>query len=332
LFAGFSILGFVIFISVVVLVINGLGIIHIPVVFFQGLLPVAGIFLSLMIFMIIFAGTNLRRISVPLDDLLIAANKVAEGDYSTRIEEKGPPEVLSLTKAFNSMATRLQVNDEQRRALLADVSHELRTPLTIIQGNLEGVLDGMYQADDQKMRSILEETRVLSRLVDDLKTLSLAESGTLKLTREPIELTALVREILNGYQSQANNAAVMIDLSSTDSNITSDVDPERIRQVLSNLISNALRYTPRNGLVRIGLIKNPMILDQCIQISVSDNGPGIASEDLPHIFERYYKSNDSHGMGLGLSIAKYIIEAHGGEIKASSEVGKGTTISFSLPC
>jgi signal transduction histidine kinase len=331
LFAAFNFLGMAVFVSVVVFVINGLGIIHIPADLFQSLLPFAGIFLALMIAMLVMAGANLRRISIPMDELLAAANRVAEGDYSTRVYEKGPAEVLSLTKAFNSMTSRLQVNDQQRRALLADVSHELRTPLTIIQGNLEGVLDGLYPADETRLRSILEETQVLSRLIDDLRTLALAESGTLKLRHEPTDLAALVREIVAGYQSQSDAAGVRVEMSLPEGELLLDMDPERIRQVISNLMNNALRYSPRNGLVRISLFESISTSGKQAVISVADNGPGIAREDLPHIFDRFYKSNDSHGMGLGLSIAKYIVEAHGGEIKAGSEAGQGTTISFSLP-
>ena len=331
LFAAFNFLGVVVFVTVVIFVINGLGIIHIPVDLFQGLLPFSGIFLALMIALVVLAGTNLRRISVPLDDLLAASNRVAEGDYTTRVDEKGPPEVLSLTKAFNSMASRLQVNDQQRRAFLADVSHELRTPLTIIQGNLEGVLDGMYPADETRLRSILEETKVLSRLIDDLRTLTQVESDALKLRREPTDLATLVREIVAGYRSQSDATGVRIEMSLPEGELSLDVDPERIRQVISNLMTNALRYSPRNGFVKISISESSSTAEKRAMISITDDGPGIATEDLPHIFDRFYKSNDSHGMGLGLSIAKYIVEAHGGEIKANSEPGQGTTISFSLP-
>jgi signal transduction histidine kinase len=320
-----------VFISVVIFVVNGLGIIHIPADLFQGLLPFAGIFLALMIAMVVMAGANLRRISIPLDELLAAAHRVAEGDFSTRVVEKGPPEVLSLTEAFNSMASRLQINDQQRRALLADISHELRTPLTIIQGNLEGVLDGLYPPDETRLRSILEETQVLSRLIDDLRTLALAESGTLILRREPADLKVLVQEIVAGYQAQSDAAGVRVEMSLPEGELVLDVDPERIRQVISNLMNNALRYSPRNGLVKISLSRSVSTSGKQAVISVADNGSGIATEDLPHIFDRFYKSNDSHGMGLGLFIAKYIVEAHGGEIKAGSDAGQGTTISFSLP-
>jgi signal transduction histidine kinase len=342
LFAGFGFLGVAVFVAVLVIVTYSLGIIQVPAAVFQGLFPVAGVFLAFMIVMVVLAGTNLRRMSVPLDDLLAASNRVAEGDYSVRVEEKGPPEVLSLTRAFNSMASSLQVSDQQRRALLADVSHELRTPLTIIRGNLEGVLDGLYPADEASLRSILEETQILSRLIDDLRTLAQAESGALQLRREPADLVALIRDAVAAHKSQADAAEVRIEISLTDSELSLEVDPERIRQVLSNLLTNALRYTPRGGLVRVALADSvsgavpgslgmPERTNRSAVISVTDSGPGIAPADLPHIFDRFYRSNDSHGMGLGLSIAKYIVEAHGGKMYASSEAGHGTKISFSLP-
>ena len=147
----------------------------------------------------------------------------------------------------------MQVGDQQRRALLADISHELRTPLTIIRGNLEGVLDGLYPADEASLRSILEETQILSRLIDDLRTLAQAESGALQLRREPADLSALIRDAVAALKSQAEAGGVQIETSLPESEPTAEVDPERIRQVLSNLMSNALRYTPRGGLVRISL-------------------------------------------------------------------------------
>ena len=331
MFAAINLMGLAIFVPVIVFLMNGLGIIHLQGVFFSALLPFVAIFVGITIVVVVLAGTNLRRMSVPLDDLLAASNRVAEGDYSIRVDEKGPPEVLSLTKAFNSMISRLQINDLQRRAILADVSHELRTPLTIIQGNLEGVLDGIYNADEPRLKSILEETRILSRLIDDLRTLTLAESGTLNLRREPTDLKALVRETVAGFQSQADATGVKIELSMPAGEILINVDPERIRQVLLNLLANAFRYSPRNGIVRIGLSESRSTSANQARITIMDDGPGIASDDLHHIFDRFYKSGDSHGMGLGLSIAKYIVEAHGGEIKATSDADHGTTISFSLP-
>jgi signal transduction histidine kinase len=268
--------------------------------------------------------------SVPLDNLLEASDKVAEGDFSARVEEKGPPEVRALTRGFNSMAERLQVNDQQRRNMLADVSHELRTPITVIQGNVEGILDGLYPADEARLKSILEETQVLSRLVDDLRTLALAESGGLYLKREPINLAEIIRDAVSGFEAQIKEKAIRIEMSlhgEEDANI----DPQRIREVLANLLSNALRYTPPGGVVNVNLVETGSGVERSVTISIEDNGPGIDPTDLPHVFERFYKSSDSGGMGLGLSIARYLVEAHGGKIWAESELGRGTKISFTIP-
>ena len=284
----------------------------------------------LLIFTIGWGARSLRRISKPLDELVDASNKVAEGDYSVRVEERGPPEIYSLMRGFNSMAERLQANDQQRRNMLADVSHELRTPITVIQGNVEGILDGLYPADETRLKSIMEETQILSRLVDDLRTLALAERGALHLKREPVDLAELIRDTVAGFESQAREKDIRLELSPIDIEEI-NIDPQRVREVLMNLISNALRYTPRGGVIKVGFTESTSGVEKNAVVFVEDNGPGIESADLPHVFERFYKSSDSGGMGLGLSIAKYLVEAHGGRIWAESEVGKGTKISFSLP-
>jgi signal transduction histidine kinase len=222
------------------------------------------------------------------------------------------------------MAARLQANDEQRRDLLADVTHELRTPLTVIQGNLEGLLDGIYPRDDAHLEPILEETRVLSRLIDDLRTLALAESGALKLQQEPTDLAILVSETVAFFQAQANGVELSADV---EPGLVLEIDPARIRQVLENLITNALRYTPRGETIRVQC----SVEGAYVKVSVSDTGAGISPDDLPHIFDRFYKSHDSRGTGLGLAIAKNLVIAHGGEISAQSTVGRGTTIHLTLP-
>jgi len=214
--------------------------------------------------------------------------------------------------------------------MLADVSHELRTPITVIQGNVEGILDGMYPADEPRLKSILEETQILSRLVDDLRTMALAESGSLQLRREPTALLPLIQEVATGFESQAKEKNISVQTSLVDVE-EMNVDPLRLREVLGNIISNALRYTPPGGDVRVGLKESAVGEDRSVTIYVHDSGAGIESADLPHIFDRFYKSSDSGGMGLGLSIARYIIEAHGGKIWAESEIGKGTKISFTIP-
>jgi signal transduction histidine kinase len=235
-------------------------------------------------------------------------------------------------RGFNSMAERLQANDQQRRNMLADVSHELRTPITVIQGNVEGILDGLYPADEARLKSILEETQVLSRLVDDLRTLALAESGALRLKREPTNLAELIRDTTGNFQAPATEKEIRLGMSLDDAE-EANIDPQRIREVLTNLLSNALRYTPRGGNVRVGLMESSSSVPEgrAITIFVEDNGPGIEATDLPRVFDRFYKSSDSGGMGLGLSIARYLVEAHAGRIWAESEVGKGTKISFTLP-
>jgi signal transduction histidine kinase len=330
LFMAFNLFGFVIFLAIAVFVLNALGLIRLTADQFHWFYPVAGVFAGLMVALMAMAGLNLRRMSIPLDNLLDASNKVAEGDYSARVDEKGPPEVRLMARAFNSMASRLQVNDQQRRAMLADVSHELRTPITVMQGNLEGMLDGVYSADAERLKSLYEETQVLSRLVDDLRTLALAESGSLQLKREPTDLRPLIREIVSGFDSQAGARGIKVELSL--GNVQElELDPLRIREVLSNLLANALRYSPPEATVRIALADSGTGPEGGALISIEDRGPGLPAADLGRVFDRFYKSSDSGGMGLGLSIAKYLVEAHGGRIWAESPAGGGTRISFTLP-
>jgi signal transduction histidine kinase len=273
---------------------------------------------------------SLRRMSVPLDELLNASNRVAEGDYSVRVDEKGPPEVRSLTHAFNLMTGKLELNDRQRRNMLADISHELRSPITIMQGNLEGMIDGVYSADVEKLKSLYDETQLLSRLVDDLRTLSLAESGSLHLKSTPTDLGLLIREAASSFTSQVEERQIRISFDLSDGE-TINMDAMRIREVLMNLLANAVRYTPRQGEIRVGAAESVLAEESSVTVFVQNSGEGIESGDLSRIFDRFYKSSDSGGMGLGLSIAKYLVEAHGGRIWAESEAGRGTKISFMLP-
>ena len=294
------------------------------------LIPFGFLAFVLMLIAISWGVRSVRRWSAPLDNLVEASSKVADGDFSARVEERGPSEVRALTRGFNAMAQRLQTHDQQRRAMLADVSHELRTPITVIQGNVEGILDGLYPADEARLRSIMEETQILSRLVDDLRTLALAESGSLQLRREPTDLRELIRETVAGIEAQAGEKGIALELMLQDVDEI-QVDPLRIREVLTNLLVNALRYTPSQGQVKVGVAESGTGGERNVTLFVQDSGSGIEAADLSHIFDRFYKSSDSGGMGLGLSIAKYLVEAHGGKIWAESEVGKGTKISFTMP-
>lgn len=269
---------------------------------------------------------SLRSLAFPLDDLIGAAGRVEQGDYTTRVRERGVRELRGLTRAFNSMTERLQTNEQQRRNLLADVTHELRTPLAVIQGNLEGLLDGIYPADEDHLAPILEETRVLSRLIDDLRTLSLAESGTLKLYRELTDLAVLINEATTSFRADADSRAIALRVEIPNDLPLIEIDPVRVREVLSNLIANALRHTASGGVT-----VSAALAAKNVEVSVSDTGEGISSDDLPRIFDRFYKSKDSRGSGLGLAIAKNLVTMHGGEITAHSQVGRGTTVMFTLP-
>lgn len=276
---------------------------------------------------IVWVIRTFRKAARPINDLMDAAARLEAGDFSVRVPVRGPRDVRSLVRAFNDMASRLQTNEETRRNLLADVTHELRTPLTIVQGNLEGLLDGIYPRDDAHLAPILEETRVMARLLEDLRTLSLAESGSLQLQREPTDLGALAKEVLASFGAQADSAGVTLAAIIADDVPTVEVDPLRIRAVLNNLIANALRYTSRGGSVTVSVAGD----GDGVHVGVSDTGRGISPDALPHIFDRFTKGRDSLGTGLGLAIAKQLVQAHGGKISAESEVGTGTRIGLILP-
>jgi signal transduction histidine kinase len=278
-----------------------------------------------------------RRIVAPLADVVEAAEALAEGDLSARVAVSGQDEVAHLAETFNQMAAELQRTDELRRNLTADIAHELRTPLTVIQGNLEGILDGVYQATPEHLEFILEEFRLLSRLVEDLRLLSLAEAGQLVLEQETVEVSGLLLDTARTFQAQANEQEIRISTQIPGQLPPALIDPQRIYQVLSNIMSNALRHTPPGG--EITLAARPQEAgeeEKRIVISVSDTGSGIPPDDLPHIFDRFWKgdrsrSRASGGAGLGLAIARQLVEAQGGRIWATSDEERGTTLSFTVP-
>ncbi len=325
-FGIFNLLGFTLFVLLVAFIVRAIG----PIDFnslLRWAIPIGLAALVLIVTIVSLAILGLRRISVPLDDMHEAAGRVAEGDYSTRVPEKGTPEVRSLARAFNNMSSRLHQADEQRRNLLADTTHELLTPLTVIQGNLEGMLDGVYPADEANLRGLLDETNVLSHLLEDLRTLALAESGALQLKKEPIEIVSYLREVTSVFQAQAASAGVTITVTAAGNLPPLEIDPSRMRQVLVNLLANDLRYSPVGGTIRLtGEIDGSKFL-----IAIQDDGPGIPADDLQHVFERFYKSTDSGGMGLGLAIAKHLVEAHGGSLTAENAPVRGTIFRILLP-
>lgn len=270
---------------------------------------------------------GVRGLASPVGDVIEAAGRLETGDYRVRVAERGPRDVRALARAFNTMASRLEASEEHRRALFADLSHELRTPLAVVQGNLEGIIDGLYTADAGRLGTILDETKILARLIEDLRTLSLADAGALRLFQEPVNLGALARDTAASLRPRADEAGATVVVNEGDAVPDVNADPVRMREVLTNLIANALRYSPRGGRVRVTVAAE----EGRVVVSVGDEGPGIAPELRGRLFERFAKSEGSPGAGLGLAIAKSLVVAHGGEIGVESEPGAGTRIRFTVP-
>jgi len=249
------------------------------------------------------------------------------------VETQGtvPPPVRALARGFNTMAARLEADEAQRRTLLADVTHELRTPLTVVQGSVEAILDGVHPADETHLTAILEETRVLDRLIEDLRTLALSESGALSLHREPTDLAILATDAATSFAAAAAAAGVEIATNVADDLPLLEVDPVRIREVIGNLVANALRHTPPGGRIEIDARRVAGPAGGRIEIAVRDTGSGIDPELLPHVFDRFARGSGSTGSGLGLSIARGLVELHGGTIEASARGGGGTRILIRLP-
>jgi len=267
-----------------------------------------------------------RQLTRPLRALTEAARRIAVGQRGMRVEVRTDDEIGELAHAFNMMSEALERHEELQRNLMADVAHELRTPLSVIRGNTEALLDGVYEPTPENIAVIHEQSLLLGRLVDDLRELALAEAKQLKLDRRPIAFMTLITPVLNGFQSKAQEKGVELRVDVPDNIPPVFVDTQRIRQVLSNLIDNALRYTPSGGLIEI----TTRFDDQQIWVRVRDTGPGIAPEDLPRVFDRFYRADKSRtraggGSGLGLTIAKQLVEAHGGEIRVHS------VFTFTLP-
>ena len=273
-----------------------------------------------------------RRILSPVKELRSAAQRLGKGDFSQRVDIKDKTEIGELAATFNSMAGNLQRDEQLRRHMVSDIAHELRSPLTNVRGYLEAIKDGVLKPDTATISSIYDETILLSRLVNDLQELSLAEAGELKLYRQPEDLAELIRQSINAMQAKAVEKGLAL---STD--IPADLPPVnidflRIKQVLLNLIENALAHTPAGGTINVSACPGP----GSIEVSVSDTGEGIPDEEVSNIFERFHRvdksrSRSTGGSGLGLTISRYIIEEHQGKIWVRSELGKGSRFSFTLP-
>jgi len=274
------------------------------------------------------------RFGKPLEELFNAINAVEEGNLSVRVSENKSDIFSDLIKRFNKMVGELERAEQQRRNLSADIAHELRTPLHIIQGNLEGIVDGVYEPTSEHINNTLDETRLLARLVNDLQILSLAETGQLPLHPTRFLIADLIHDLSSSFSAQATSQSIDLKTDIANPNQELIADYDRLTQVLSNLISNALRHTPKGGTISIetGIGSTP---ERNVRIAVIDSGSGIAPEDLPFIFDRFWRADKSRSerihSGLGLAITKQLIHAHGGTIEAQSVVGKGTTFNVGLP-
>lgn len=274
-----------------------------------------------------------RAFAAPLTDLANAARAFASRDWSRRVKVGGTDEMAAVAREFNAMADALQAAEAQRRNMMADIAHELRTPMTVLQGNLRAMLDDVYPLERKEIATLYDETRLLSRLVDDLRELALAESGRLQLNLQQVDLGQITRAAIANFVIVADAQDVHLSALG-DEALRVRADPDRLAQILRNLLANALRYTPSGG--QITLSSEVTQDRKFARVTVSDSGQGIAAEDLPSLFNRFYRGDKSRartsgGSGLGLSIAKTLVEAMGGEIGVESEVGKGSRFWFTVP-
>jgi signal transduction histidine kinase len=272
--------------------------------------------------LLVAAASVARRMTRPMDSLIDAAGRIEAGDYSAQVAESGPRDLRSVARAFNQMSARLKASDEQRRGFLAELAHEFRTPLTVIRGQAEAIADGVYPGDSAHVAPILDSTETLDRLVEDLRTLVLTDAGSLVLHKEPTDLGALSADTVESFRTQAEAAKLTLTAEVADSLPSVELDPARIRSVLGNLLSNAIRHTPEGGSVRVAVTGSGNEL----VVTVTDTGQGIPPELLPHVFERFVKGTNSPGSGLGLAIAHDIVAAHGGKLEIESAVGSGTSV------
>ncbi len=268
----------------------------------------------------------------PVRALTQATAQMAAGDLSQRVPVRGEDELARLGNAFNHMAASLQQAEESRRALTADIAHELRTPLAVQRAHLEALQDGIYELTPDNLAPIAEQNRLLARLVGDLRTLALADSGQLELIRTPTDFVALIRRTLAQLEPQAAGHHIAIQPPLTESCPPLLLDAQRVEQILNNLLTNALRHTPPGGCITIQLTPTP----RNVQLSIRDTGPGIPVEALPHLFDRFFRADSSRnrargGTGLGLSIARQLARAHGGDLTAANHPEGGALFTLTLP-
>lgn len=288
-----------------------------------------------------------KRITSPLKELAAASNKIAEGDFSHRVDIATGDEIDQLAVSFNSMAENIEATNRLRRRFLADIVHEIKTPLTVLRGNLEAMLDGVIEPTPKKLAAIHTETLLLARLLDDLKDLTLAEERQLRLNMREESITDVVRKVAEMFEPRASEDSKRFSVELAEGLPAVRIDPDRISQVLYNLIANAFQCTSEGDYIKVRVEKlaaaEPAgMMDAvadgapAVLISIEDSGSGISNQDLEHVFDHFYRVDESRsrksgGSGIGLAIVKRLVEAHNGRVWAKSELGKGSTFFFTLP-
>lgn len=281
------------------------------------------------------------QITSPLRKLTKAADSIAGGNLSQKVEVHSSDEIGRLAQSFNTMSVNLQNAQKQREHMMADVAHELRTPLAAIQATIEGIQDGIFPADNEQINAIYSQTTILNRLIEDLRLLTLAEAGQLKLEKQPHQINLLLQQIADGYQAQAKRNGISMEINLTEPLPEANIDGDRFTQIITNLLANSFRYTPPNGKVILHTQYDANLHQ--VLISITDTGSGIDPESLPNVFDRFYRGDKSRsrasgGSGLGLAIAKQLVESQEGKITVvspvfpnSQESGPGTRFTIYLP-
>ena len=293
------------------------------------LLILVGVFSLLLA---LFIGSFMaKRISTPISRVINTAQMISRGYYGDRLrEESDTKEIAQLTGTINNLAETLEIQETLRKRLTADVAHELRTPLATLQSHMEAMIDGIWKPEPERLKSCHEEILRINRMVGDLEKLAKYESENLLLNKSEFSITELVQHIMQNFETDFMNKGIQLQFSGDEEIVFADRD--KISQVIINLLSNALKYTPQGGLVEVGIKSAP----DHIEVFVKDTGNGIPPEDLPHIFERFYRADKSRnrltgGAGIGLTIAKAIVEAHRGSIQVKSRPGEGSEFIVTIP-
>ena len=287
-------------------------------------------FLVLVIFVlgglsVLLSFVYSRRMTEPIKRLTTAAADISEGNITSRVPVKGNDEISNLSRTFNLMAHNLEVQEALRRKLTSNIAHELRTPLSAMQGEIEGMLDGLIRIDRERLISLHEETNRLKHIIEGIEELSRAQASVLELRRRPVVLKPFLGILKERFEKLFSDKGVVLEFECTDT-ATMDADPDKLSQIVINLLSNALKATEKGGTVRMkaGERETDSFID------ISDTGTGIKKQDLPFVFERFYRASEG-GLGLGLTIVKELTDAHGGRIDVRSEYGKGSTFILSIP-